>query len=146
MPEEMKEETEDGAKAAVQYWWDTMTYLQRTGDAEPLKAVSADACDFCHSYSKGISDWYAEGGWHSGSKHVVNSALTGVLNDDNRVREVTILLEMGASISYRPDGTVDRDQSSDARSDVPFITDVQYDPEAGHWRTTFVSYEGGEEQ
>ena len=98
------------------------------------------------SYSKGISDWYAEGGWHSGSKHVVNSALTGVLNDDNRVREVTILLEMGASISYRPDGTVDRDQSSDARSDVPFITDVQYDPEAGHWRTTFVSYEGGEEQ
>lgn len=142
MPEAMKEETEEGAKAAVQYWWDTVTYLQETGDAGPMGIASHDSCDFCKSYAADLVGIYNDGGWHSGSKVTVTSALTGVVNSEMKILEVTTLLDTSAGKTFDASGNEVEDQSTAERKDEPWLTDVRFDSEAGHWRTTFVSYEG----
>lgn len=144
MPEEMKEQTPEGAKAAVQYWWDTVTYLQRTGDAAPLQAVTSEACEFCRDYADDIVDHYDSGGWNTGADVRVTSALTGVLNSDLQILEVTTLVDTTEAITYDENGNEQPDQHTAAEKDQPWLTDVQFHPDLGHWQTTWVSYEGDE--
>lgn len=142
MPEEMKEETPEGAKAAVQYWWDTVTYLQRTGDLEPLREVSSDECDFCHDYALDVVDHYEDGGWHTGMEVDVTSALTGVHDTNKRILQVTTLLDTSEAQVFDKNGLEDKEQGAKAYTDDPWVTYVQFDSEAGHWRATQVSFEG----
>ncbi|PNL17393.1 DUF6318 family protein [Micrococcus sp. FDAARGOS_333] len=142
MPEEMKEETPEGAKAAVQYWWDTVTYLQRTGDLEPLREVSADECDFCHDYALDVVDHYEDGGWHTGVDVDVTSALTGVHDSNKGILQITTLLDTSEAKVFNNNGLEDKEQGEKAYTDDPWVTYVQFDSKAGHWRATQVSFEG----
>ncbi|WP_087133294.1 DUF6318 family protein [Micrococcus lylae] len=142
MPEEMKKETPEGAKAAVQYWWDTVTYLQRTGDLEPLREVSSDECDFCHDYALDVVDHYEDGGWHTGMEVDVTSALTGVHDSNKGILQVTTLLDTSEAQVFDKNGLEDKEQGAKAYTDDPWVTYVQFDSEAGHWRATQVSFEG----
>lgn len=142
MPEEMKEETHEGAKAAVQYWWDTAYYLRLTGDAEPMGVVSHESCGFCKSYANALVTTYEDGGWMTGAKVTVTSALTGAVNSEMKILEVTTLLDSEAGKTYPKSGKEIKEDISPERTDEPWLTDVRYDEEFGHWRTTWVSYEG----
>lgn len=142
MPEEMKEQTPEGAKAAVQYWWDTVTYLQRTGDAAPLQAVSDEECDFCRTYTRSIEKIYEDGGWTSGSDVEVASALTGVIDRDLQLLQVTTLLDVGGITTFTSNGSIDRAQSEESYGDSPWVTNVRFDDESKRWVATYVSFEG----
>ena len=142
MPEEMKEETPEGAKAAVQYWWDTVTYLQRTGDADLLRASSDEGCDFCRTYTRSIEKIYEDGGWTSGSDVEVTSALTGVINKDLKLLQVTTLLDVDGITTFKSNGSIDKSQSEEAYGDSPWITNVRFDENSKRWVATSVSFEG----
>ncbi|WP_273416744.1 DUF6318 family protein [Corynebacterium appendicis] len=142
MPEEMKEETPEGAKAAVQYWWDTVTYLQRTGDADLLRASSDEDCDFCRTYTRSIEKIYEDGGWTSGSDVEVTSALTGVINKDLKLLQVTTLLDVDGITTFKSNGSIDKSQSEEAYRDSPWITNVRFDENSKRWVATSVSFEG----
>lgn len=143
MPEEMKEETEDGAKAAVQYWWDTMTYLQRTGDAEPMKAVSADACTFCNSFAGAMNTIYSEGGWHEGSTATVTSAV--VWSNEDGETTVTTTVNHEEAKQYHKDGTEDPEGADDAHNDLPWRTILHFDSDQETWIVDN-TWASGEEQ
>ncbi|MCT2006543.1 DUF6318 family protein [Micrococcus lylae] len=143
MPEEMKEETEDGAKAAVQYWWDTMTYLQRTGDAEPMKAVSAETCTFCNSFADAMSTIYSEGGWHEGSTATVTSAV--VWSNEGGETTVTTTVNHEEAKQYHKDGTEDPEGADDAHNDLPWRTVLHFDSDQGTWIVDN-TWASGEEQ
>lgn len=142
MPEEMKEETPEGAMAAVQYWWDTVTYLQRTGDLKPLREASSDECDFCHDYALDVVDHYEGGGWHTGVDVDVTSALTGVHDSNKGILQITTLLDTSEAKVFNKNGLEDKEQGAKAYTDDPWVTYVQFDSKAGHWRATQVSFEG----
>ena len=143
MPEEMKEETEDGAKAAVQYWWDTMTYLQRTGDAEPMKAISAETCTFCNSFAGAMSTIYSEGGWHEGSTATVTSAV--VWSNEGGETTVTTTVNHEEAKQYHKDGTEDPEGADDAHNDLPWRTVLHFDSDQGTWIVDN-TWASGEEQ
>ncbi|OFR90967.1 hypothetical protein HMPREF2863_05610 [Micrococcus sp. HMSC067E09] len=142
MPEEMKEETPEGAKAAVQYWWDTVTYLQRTGDSDLVRASSDEDCDFCRAYAHSIEKIYEDGGWTSGSEVEVTSALTGVIDKDRKLLQVTTLLDVEGLTTFKSNGSIDETQSEESYGDSPWITNVKFDEESQRWVATSVSYEG----
>ena len=142
MPEEMKEETPEGAKAAVQYWWDTVTYLQRTGDSDLVRASSDEDCDFCRAYTHSIEKIYEEGGWTSGSEVEVTSALTGVIDKDRQLLQVTTLLDVEGLTTFKANGSIDKTQSEESYGDSPWITNVKFDEESQRWVATSVSFEG----
>ncbi len=47
IPEEIYEPTEEGAQAALEYWWETWDYARVSGDTEPLRKVSHETCGWC---------------------------------------------------------------------------------------------------
>ena len=142
MPEEMKEETPEGAKAAVQYWWDTVTYLQRTGDSDLVRASSDEDCDFCRAYTHSIEKIYEDGGWTSGAEVEVTSALTGVIDKDRKLLQVTTLLDVEGLTTFKSNGSIDKTQSEESYGDSPWITNVKFDEESQRWVATSVSFEG----
>lgn len=142
MPEEMKEETPEGAKAAVQYWWETLYYLQRTGDAEPMLAVSSNDCNYCARYSEFMSDLYKDGHWHSGSSPKVESTLIATLNKEKRAVAATSLISFGEGIHYLEDGSTKEEDTRESVEDEPWMIDLRFNPDRARWDVTWVSYEG----
>ena len=47
----MKEDTQEGANATLEYFFQTLIYAYQTGDTSAMKAVSGPHCDYCN---KGI--------------------------------------------------------------------------------------------
>lgn len=142
MPEEMKEETPEGAKAAVQYWWETLYYLQRTGDAEPMLAVSSKDCNYCARYSEFMSDLYKNGHWHSGSSPEVESTLIATLDKEKRAVAATSLISFGEGIHYLEDGSTKEEDTRESVEDDPWMIDLRFNPDRARWDVTWVSYEG----
>ena len=142
MPEAMKEETEEGAKAAVAYWWDTLYYLQQTGDAEPMLEVSSEDCNYCQRYAKGLENVYAEGHWHSGSKPSVTSSLVGGNNPQKRALALTLLISFGDGVHFNPDGTRNEELTTAAAKDEPWYNDVRFNPDRGRWDVTYAALGG----
>lgn len=139
MPEEMKEETPEGAKAAVQYWWETLYYLQRTGDAEPMLAVSSNDCNYCSRAAAGVRETYEHGHWHTGERPEVSSSLVGGENKQKRALAITSLISFSSGTHYRSDGQVDRKKSTEKVEDEPWYNDVRFNTERGRWDITYVS-------
>lgn len=59
----MDQQTEEGAKQAYVYFWNSYVFGKRTGDAEPLASVSTDNCGWC---SASITDIRSQGAVWSG--------------------------------------------------------------------------------
>lgn len=142
MPEAVKEDTQEGAEAAVQYWWDAVYYLQQTNDPEPLKAVSSNDCRICTSYIATINDIYANGGWHSGAKPTIESILT---QDLEYASSSTMLITTETGSAYASDGTVQADTELERETKQPWRAITRFDEGQSQWVAEEVTYEGAEE-
>ena len=91
LPEEAKENTEEGAEAAAEYYHALMGYTWNTGDASELLSVSDPSSTFATSYADDVSDLYSNG-WAYGSTseitHVVR--VEPIPENGNDVRPNTI--------------------------------------------------------
>lgn len=61
-PEEIYEDSEEGAEALIQYWFDVRHYARVTGDTEPLEDVSHEECEVCSVQIERVEEIYP-GGW-----------------------------------------------------------------------------------
>jgi hypothetical protein len=141
MPEAMKEETEEGAKAAVQYWWDTMYYLQLTGNPGPANEIAHRDCLFCESYAYDMVSLYEEGAWHTGTRATVESIMA---HKPNPQTLMTIVVDMEMGNRFNQDGTIPEGGNIPASNDDPWKIRLTYDTREGHWLVTEASYVGGE--
>ena len=91
LPEEAKQNTEEGAEAAARYYLDLIVYAWNTGDTQPLADLSATTSEFASSYVSDISERY-QNGWTYGS----SATITYVLRIE----------PMAANGSDVPEGTV----------------------------------------
>ena len=142
MPDAVKEDTPEGAEAAVEYWWDAVYYLQQTNDPEPLKAVSSNDCNLCSAYPKTIDRTYSSGGWLTGTKPEITSLLSQDLGSH---WAATALITMNPGVAYFEDGSVDPATQSVKREDQPWTAVVRFDNSSGQWLVEEMSYEGSEE-
>ena len=91
LPEEAKQNTEEGAEAAARHYLDLIVYAWNTGDTQPLADMSATTSEFASSYVSDISERY-QNGWTYGS----SATITYVLRIE----------PMAANGSDVPEGTV----------------------------------------
>ena len=61
LPEEAKENTEQGAEAAARHYLDLIVYAWNTGDTQPLADMSAPTSKFASTYISNIDDLYTNG-------------------------------------------------------------------------------------
>ena len=62
-PDQMNEETAEGAVASVYYFLDLYRYAFMTGNTTELAAMSEDGCVFCNSVIDQATELHKEGGW-----------------------------------------------------------------------------------
>ncbi|XNS26594.1 hypothetical protein IMT31_00675 [Citricoccus nitrophenolicus] len=132
MPEAMKEPTEEGLEAALEYWWEAGYYLQLTGDSSPLEAVSNADCILCEEL---VNDWtgiYGVDGWSTGAKPNIP---TSVFNLENQGDTATMIFETteGPSALYKPGGEEVDPEDSDKTFKTSWTGSASFDTSRGHW-------------
>ena len=99
VPDEIYEETEEGALAALRYWFEAITYLQLTGEYGPVDAVSAPDCETCNNKIAQFYDLYeVEQGWYVAEGASAEDELVSEITDDARVGILFELVEGGYTV------------------------------------------------
>jgi hypothetical protein len=66
-PEAVTEQSEAGARAALEHWWAAHRYLELTGDGSVLDEASGSGCGSCARTRVFWQEVYAEESWSTGS-------------------------------------------------------------------------------
>ncbi|MBE1514067.1 DUF6318 family protein [Nesterenkonia halotolerans] len=106
IPEEIYEETEEGALAALRYWFDSATYLQLTGDPEPFEAMSGPDCVICTRTTEQFDEVYnVENAWHVTENDAVSDPLTSTITTEG---DIDILFTLSESATQVYDSSGDQ--------------------------------------
>ena len=109
LPEEAKENTEEGAEAAARYYLALLIYAWNTGDTQPFAEMSAPTSGFSTGYIKDIDERYAHG-WTYG----MESRITHLLLVEPLEANGTDIPEQTILVKYRIesfDGTICTNQN-----------------------------------
>ena len=131
MPAVMKEETQEGAEAAVEYFWEAAYYLQQTGDSEYQESVSSPTCKFCDLQRTSMEGHYRDGGWMK--VEAVNIASMVTRPSANGYMS-TLLLDMPMEEAFASrGGKAESIGTQPALEESPWIAETSFSEEAGHW-------------
>ncbi|WP_344717945.1 DUF6318 family protein [Nesterenkonia halobia] len=109
-PEEITEKSEEGAEAALEYWWELYAYARNTGDTSSLVKMSMSTCDYCKARVEHTIGVYDQGGWwHQDEYEIKDMAL--VEQDDGSYKGYFIL-GGGTFISYSEDSPTQAEDDS----------------------------------
>lgn len=106
VPDEIYEETQEGALAALEYWFEASTYLQLTGNTQLLEELSGSECVMCAQRALQAQQVYEEDeGWFAASGVEV---VEPVVSSITQYGEASVLftLEEKATQRFNSDGTV----------------------------------------
>ena len=109
LPEEAKQNTEEGAEAAARYYLALLIYAWNTGDTQPFAEMSAPTSGFATGYIKDIDERYAHG-WTYG----MESRITHLLLVEPLEANGTDIPEQTILVKYRIesfDGTICTNQN-----------------------------------
>lgn len=113
VPDEIYEETQEGALAALEYWFEAATYLQLTGDAGPFDSMSESGCQICSRTVEQFDEVYGvEGAWHVTENSEVKDPIASSLTSDGRVSVLFTLSESPAQV-YESSGELVLDHPGD---------------------------------
>ena len=103
-PEQMNEESPEGAASSVHYFLELYRYAFMTGNTTELAAMSEDQCKFCQSTIDDANDIHNKGGWaDKWDQEIVSTTVYEKLEgyDYNRVK---VVINYGKMTSYYGDG------------------------------------------
>lgn len=138
MPAAVKENTPEGAEAAVKYWWEAVNYLQQTNDPEPLKSISMEECNLCSAHIKTIKRIYGDGGWATGENFAVNSVSMEKKKDFTLA---TVAISTDDSATFNADGVKVDQAPADAGTDAPWGVLLKFDSNKGQWVVREAEYD-----
>ena len=103
-PEQMSENTAEGAAAAAVYFFNLYQYAFVTGDTKDFEAISSPQCVYCQSALKSMKNLHADGGWGDPWSVTVESVKYYDPNPGYDYSRVDITLSWGETVSHSGDG------------------------------------------
>ncbi|MDO5634146.1 MAG: DUF6318 family protein, partial [Micrococcus sp.] len=135
-------DSERAAVATASYFWDTLYYLQRTGDPEPMNEVVLDQCQACDNWTEYFTWIYDQGGWETGERPKVSAATVGRASDGSEGIMVYMVVQHSASVGYDQYGIeVERD-SSEPFTRAAWDVLTTWDSEQAQWLISSVEMNG----
>ena len=104
-PEQMNQESPEGAASSVRYFLELYRYAFMTGNTTELAAMSDDRCKFCQSTIDDANDIHSKGGWaDKWDQEIIEMTFYEKLKgyDYNRVK---VIVNYGKMASYYGDGS-----------------------------------------
>lgn len=132
MPDAVKEPTEEGLEAAVEYWWEAAEYLQLTGDGSAVQEASTEECLLCKRLRDRWSEIHQQGGWAVGGEPEVDLQFVKLAEGSSR-GTASFLLSESAGKLFKPDGTLAEDATNEGAIDQPWTAALIFDEDQEIW-------------
>ena len=128
-PENMDENSSEGAIATATYFVQLYPYVYATGDLEQWKSMSRQDCLFCNSVITNVGKLHEAGGWISPWTHTITRTDYLDPGPDSEYSQVDVVFDQEASYSY--DGTGGEPEVAEPHSYTVIIFAMKYTD--GHW-------------
>jgi len=128
-PENMDENSSEGAIATATYVVQLYPYVYATGDLEQWKAMSQQDCLFCNSVITNVGKLHEAGGWISPWTHTITRTDYLDPGPDSEYSQVDVVFDQEASYSY--DGTGAPPDVSEPATGTLLMLAMKYVD--GHW-------------
>ncbi|WAP52940.1 DUF6318 family protein [Arthrobacter sp. ATA002] len=135
MPEIAKEESKEGLEAFGDYWFSLINYGYETGDAAPVREISAPECSICQSFYADLEEGYVNDDWIQGGKLTVLSSGTEFVKTPEGRYQLLLSVIQEAGANRGPNGKVYGQGPADEASTAQ-IMEATYD--SGHWVVNLV--------
>lgn len=144
LPAVATENTEEGAEATLQYFWEAIDYVRLTGDSTHVDRVSRNSCDFCADLMDGWKEAYAGDSWADLKGSVdVEISETRLDSDDQQQENMTsisfVLTE--PAVDFYEEGQLLEDESFDTESTADWWVELTYDGTAQRWAIEWIGLE-----
>lgn len=144
LPAVATENTEEGAEATLQYFWEAIDYARETGETGPVELVSLSDCDFCSSFMSEWADAYDNEQWalvHGDAEYQVSESWIGFdENQDAPNADLLFSLSDPAVDLYNSDGDVEQSSEASETATDWFVIMV-YDATAQRWQVEWIGVE-----
>lgn len=141
MPDAVKEPTEEGLEAALEYWWETAYFLQLTGDPELFQVMSAEDCIICEGFVDNWDEIYGSGGWSTGAEAKIPESFVS-LEDDSKSATMIFQTVEGPSSLYEQDGTEVGPEDAESTYRTDWSGSATFNSARGHWVINEIASEG----
>ena len=128
-PENMDEDSPEGAVATGSYFVQLYPYVYATGDLEQWRAMTRQDCLFCGSVITNVTSLHDSGGWVDPWVHTITETGYSDPGPGSEYSRVDIVFSQEAAYTY--DGTGAPPKVSDPVSRTRLILAMRY--EDGHW-------------
>ena len=128
-PENMDEDSPEGAVATGSYFVQLYPYVYATGDLEQWRAMTRQDCLFCGSVITNVTSLHDSGGWVDPWVHTITETGYSDPGPGSEYSRVDIVFSQEAAYTY--DGTGAPPKVSDPVSRTQLILAMRY--EDGHW-------------
>lgn len=136
LPAVATENTEEGAEATLQYFWEAIDYARLTGETDPLSMVSHESCELCSTYIEGWQERYQEGDWAVIHDPIhIDSLATTTNFDESRQDEwvaISYDITQPAADLYVA-GEKQADESVERDLEATWIADLSYNGTSQRW-------------
>lgn len=144
LPAVATENSEEGAQAALEYFWEAEQYARLSGVTDPLEIVSAKQCEFCEESIQGWPASFEEGIWSVTNKELaVDIEDVRVADSDDEaqsVGHVFFRLQEPATKFYDSNG-LRKDESFEEPEVTDWVALMLYDATAQRWEIDWVGLE-----
>ena len=135
MPDLAKEESKEGLEAFGDYWFSLINYGYETGDATPVREISAPECSICQSFYSDLEEGYVNDDWIQGGKLSVLSSGTEFVKTSKGRYQLLLSVIQEAGANRGPNGKVYAEGPADEASTAQ-IMEATYD--SGRWIVNLV--------
>lgn len=144
LPAVATENTEEGAQAALEYFWEAIDYGRLTGNTSNAELVSSPDCELCSDLISGWRDVYADDAWaalHGTMDLEIQSVDLEFGNDsDQSVAEISFTMTEPA-VDFYQSGEYLEAESFDTKSTAHWWTQLVYDSTAQRWKIDWIGVE-----
>nr|WP_139084348.1 DUF6318 family protein [Nesterenkonia sp. F] len=109
-PEEITEKSEDGAEAALKYWWELYAYARNTGDTSSLASMSMSTCDYCKARVEHTVGVFDQGGWWRQDEYEIKDM--ALVEQEDGSYKGYFILGGGTFVSYSEDSPAQVEEDS----------------------------------
>ncbi|MBO0895991.1 DUF6318 family protein [Arthrobacter sunyaminii] len=135
MPDVAKEESKEGLIAFGEHWFDLVNYGYETGDAAPVREISAPDCEICASFYKDLEEGYVNDDWIQGGELTIRSSGTAFVKTPDGRYQLLLSVIQDAGSNRGPNGKVYGELPGDEASTAQ-IMEATY--VSDHWVVNLV--------
>ena len=128
-PENMDENSSEGAIATATYFVQLYSYVYATGDLEQWKSMSRQDCLFCNSVITNVKELHESGGWKDPWVHTITQTGYSDPGPGSEYSRVDVAFDQEAAYTY--DGTGAPPEVGEPQTHTVLILAMKYTD--GHW-------------